>query len=81
MKNKQVHRCPSDKDNKWQTEGTSYQYGLAPILCTPPSQPIDSPWGMEPTVFPLDGDFTNTWHNNGSNVLYADGHVKMKSKQ
>jgi prepilin-type N-terminal cleavage/methylation domain-containing protein/prepilin-type processing-associated H-X9-DG protein len=80
VKNKQVHRCPSDRDNKWQTEGTSYQFGLAPIFCVPPPQPIDSPWGMEPTDFPLDADFSIKWHNLGNNILYADGHVKLNTK-
>ena len=78
VKNTQIHRCPSDKDNYWQTKGTSYHYGFGLIVIP---MCIDSPLNgaMEPTDFPLDGDFTNTWHNRGSNILYGDGHVKIKT--
>ena len=85
VKNKQVHRCPSDKDSLWNTEGTSYSYGfgsLSPALLVTVMVPtsIDSPLGVEPTEFPLDGDFNATWHNRGKNILYADGHVKVDVK-
>lgn len=78
VKNKQVHRCPSDKDNYWKNETTSYDYGFG-IIVIPTC--IDGPFlgNFQPTDFPLDGDFNNTWHNRGKNILYADGHVKIKT--
>ena len=80
-KNKQIFRCPSDKDNMWGTQGTSYDYAggmLEPVVGS--STLIDEPWGLEPTRAALASDFSETWHSVGRVVLYADGHVKVKPR-
>ena len=81
VKNRQIFRCPSDRDNMWNTQGTSYDYAggmLEPIVGS--STMIDEPWGQEPSRVPLVTDFKEDWHAVGRNVLYADGHVKVKPR-
>ena len=80
-KNRQIFRCPSDKDNTWQTQGISYDYGqglLEPAMGF--SQMIDNPFNMEPTEFALAMDYGEDWHSAGRVVLYADGHAKVKPR-
>ena len=75
-RNTQIFRCPSDRDKKWQTEGTSYDYGFTLLDIGMSPQPIDSPFNTEPSQCPLAGDFGTDWHFGKPNLLYADGHVK-----
>jgi prepilin-type N-terminal cleavage/methylation domain-containing protein/prepilin-type processing-associated H-X9-DG protein len=78
VKNRQVHRCPSDTTGWWKSDGTSYDYGFG-LISAPVC--IDAPLpGLEPADCPLDGDFETTWHNRGNNILYADGHVKINTR-
>lgn len=71
-----IFRCPSDKDNTWQTEGTSYDYALGMLNIGMPVQRSNRPWNQENSTCPLISDFSETWHTGGPNVLYVDGHVK-----
>jgi len=75
-RNQQLFRCPSDKTRMWQTEGTSYDYGMGLLDVIMPPQPIDSPFGLEPSQCPVMGDFGTDWHIKQPNVLFVDGHVK-----
>jgi prepilin-type N-terminal cleavage/methylation domain-containing protein/prepilin-type processing-associated H-X9-DG protein len=75
-RNTGIFRCPSDKDKKWQTEGLSYDYGMGMLDVFMPPQPVDLPFGVEPSQCPLCGDFGTKWHTSGPNALFADGHVK-----
>jgi prepilin-type N-terminal cleavage/methylation domain-containing protein/prepilin-type processing-associated H-X9-DG protein len=75
-KDQQIFRCPSDKPKKWQTEGTSYNYGNWMLDVTMPPQPIDLPFGVEPSECPIMGDFEPDWHTRKPNILFVDGHVK-----
>jgi prepilin-type N-terminal cleavage/methylation domain-containing protein/prepilin-type processing-associated H-X9-DG protein len=72
----QIFRCPSDRDNTWQTEGTSYDYALGMLNIGMPVQRSDRPWNQENSTCPLISDFSESWHAGGPNVLYVDGHVK-----
>ena len=76
VRNTQIFRCPSDRKKLWQTEGTSYDYGFTLLDIGLPPQPIDAPYGTEPSECPLAADFENDWHTKKPNVLFADGHVK-----
>jgi len=76
VKNQQIFRCPSDKKKMWQTEGTSYDYAMGMLDIIMPPQPIDLPFGVEPSECPLMGDFETDWHTKKPNILFADGHVK-----
>jgi prepilin-type N-terminal cleavage/methylation domain-containing protein/prepilin-type processing-associated H-X9-DG protein len=76
-RNQQIFRCPSDKPRMWQAEGTSYDYGMGMLDTIMPPQPIDYPFGIEPSSCPLMGDFEADWHIRGPNLLFADGHVKQ----
>ena len=40
-------------------------------------QSIDLPHQIDPVIFPLEVDFSATWHTRGVNELFADGHVKL----
>lgn len=75
-KNQELFRCPSDHDQKWQTEGTSYDYGMFLLDPGMPPQPIDSPFNAEPSRYVIMSDFQPDWHLRGANRLYCDGHVK-----
>lgn len=80
-KNRQIFRCPSDKDNYWTSHGISYNYAdgmLEPVVGV--STLIDSPWGLEPTRVALVSDYKEDWHTAGRVVLYADSHVKVKPR-
>jgi len=79
-KNQQIFRCPSDRDNTYVAEGTSYDYATGMLAPGIGSTLIDEPWGVEPTKAALLYDFSETWHAAGMNVLYADGHVKVKPR-
>ncbi len=74
-KSKKIFRCPSDKDEMWKTEGTSYDYALGMLNIGMPITRIDRPWGTENSNAPILSDFSEKWHTSGVNVLYADGHV------
>jgi prepilin-type N-terminal cleavage/methylation domain-containing protein/prepilin-type processing-associated H-X9-DG protein len=76
-KNTQIFRCPSDKDNKFRDQGTSYDYGTEGFAFV--SYPIDAPFGREPSSVMILYDFVPNWHTRGYIALYADGHVKAKS--
>lgn len=76
VKNQELFRCPSDLDAKWQTEGTSYDYGLQLLTPGMPAQSIDSPFNTEPSRYVVVADFSSSWHTKGANRLYCDGHVK-----
>jgi prepilin-type N-terminal cleavage/methylation domain-containing protein/prepilin-type processing-associated H-X9-DG protein len=80
MRNRQVLRCPSDKDRMWETQGVSYDYGYGGLDVGMPPQPIDSPWTRAPASVVIAGDYSPDWHTKGTNCLYADGHVKMKTR-
>ena len=75
-RNQQIFRCPSDRDKMWQSEGTSYDYGLGMLDTIMPPQPIDMPFGIEPSQCPIMGDFGIEWHIRKPNILFVDGHVK-----
>jgi len=81
-RNKQIFRCPSDKDQMWQTQGTSYDwaYGLLDVGVGMPPQTIDRPWNKNPERVFLSGDYGSDWHSAGPNILYADGHVKVNPR-
>lgn len=70
-----IFRCPSDKSGKWQSEGTSYDYGFGLLGVGMRPQRADRPYRQDATKFPLAGDFEKGWHTSGINVLFADGHV------
>ena len=76
VRNVQIFRCPSDRPKKWQTEGTSYDYGLTLLDIGMPPQPLDYPFNTEPSQCPLCGDFEQDWHFGKPNILFVDGHVK-----
>ena len=82
VKNKQLFRCPSDTDNFYGIEGTSYDYGYdnfdPTIVGTLAIQPVDLPYGTQPVNYWLAGDYMNTWHTKGPIALFADGHVKVQ---
>jgi len=82
-KNTQIFRCPSDKDKKFQEQGTSYDYGYGTLDADVPMpiQPIDWPWNMEPTKVLLMGDYSADWHAKGFVGLFADGHVKTMPRR
>ncbi len=71
-----IFRCPSDTDEMWKTEGTSYDYALGMLNIGMPIQRMDRPWNMENSTCPLVGDFSEHWHPRGPHVLFVDGHVK-----
>lgn len=77
VKNTQVFRCPSDRDNKYKLEGTSYNYGSGWFNVGMGTHELDAPYGQEPSECPVLADAVKGWHNQGLNVLYADGHVKV----
>jgi prepilin-type processing-associated H-X9-DG protein len=83
VKNRQLWKCPSDKDAMYQEQGTSYDYGYGALDADVPMpvQPIDYPWSREPSTVILSGDYSPDWHSIGPNLLYADGHVKARPKQ
>jgi len=76
-RNQQLFRCPSDKLRMWETEGTSYDYGAGMLDIFMPPQPLDYPFGIEPSECPLMGDFGTDWHTRKPNLLFVDGHVKQ----
>jgi prepilin-type N-terminal cleavage/methylation domain-containing protein/prepilin-type processing-associated H-X9-DG protein len=76
-KNTQIFRCPSDKNQYFQTHGTSYDYGTEGFSVIPYS--IDAPFDREPSTVMILYDFVPTWHTRGYVALFADGHVKVKS--
>lgn len=41
---------------------------------------IDCPSGKDPSWTVLAGDYSPDWDTAGSSILYADGHVKVKTK-
>ncbi|MEI6501173.1 MAG: DUF1559 domain-containing protein [Armatimonadota bacterium] len=80
VKNTQIFRCPSDRDNLYQTEGTSYNYGNGFFDADQATWSLDAPpsyWGAESSELPILADSAKTWHGQGVNTLYADGHVKV----
>jgi len=79
-RNRELFRCPSDKDREWETQGTSYDYGYGSLDVGMPEQPIDWPWNRAPTSVLLMGDYSPDWHSKGAVCLYADGHVKIKAR-
>ena len=81
-KNSQIFRCPSDTDKMWETQGTSYDYGYGALDADIPMpvQPLDEPWGLEPSKTILAGDYSPDWHALGPVVLYADGHAKITKR-
>jgi len=80
-KNEKIFQCPSDKDNMYATQGTSYDYGLGLLDYDSflPTVMIDYPWGREPSSTILAQDYSPDWHSAGPVVLYCDGHVKVKT--
>jgi prepilin-type N-terminal cleavage/methylation domain-containing protein len=78
-KNQQIFRCPSDKDDMWKIQGTSYDYGYGALDADLPMpvQSIDAPWGREPSSTLIMGDYSNDWHTKGFVGLFADGHAKV----
>ena len=82
-KNRQIFRCPSDKDKMFQTQGTSYDYGYGALDADIPMpvQPIDWPWDRPPASVIIAGDYSSDWHSIGPVLLYADGHVKIRPKK
>ncbi len=78
-KNRQIFRCPSDKDKMWQTQGTSYDYawGTLDADVPMPVQIIDYPWNRPPASVYIAGDYSPDWHTKGPVILYVDGHVKV----
>ena len=84
VRNSQIYRCASDRDDMYKTQGTSYSYAygfLSPDIVWGRPETIDYPWSTEPTKALLMGDFNNGWHIKGFNALYADGHVKAVAKR
>lgn len=77
VKNTQIYRCPSDRDNKYRTEKTSYNYGSGWFNVGMGVHELDSPYNQEPSDCPILADAVKGWHTQGVNVLYADGHVKV----
>ncbi|MFP3904099.1 MAG: type II secretion system protein [Armatimonadota bacterium] len=75
-KSSEIFRCPSDKDDMWQQEGTSYDYAQGMLNIGMPLQRRDLPFGVKPVQCPLVGDFEDDWHPKGPHVLFVDGHVK-----
>ena len=81
-KSQELFRCPSDKTRKWQTEGTSYDYGFGllspPLVPGIPANPqsIDCPYNTDPSRYVVAADFEEKWHSPGPNMLFCDGHVK-----
>ena len=80
VKNTQIYRCASDKDKMWETQGQSYDYGYGSLDLLMPIQTIDAPWGREASTVLLAGDYSPDWHTKGPNVVYADGHAKIKAR-
>jgi len=80
-KNQQIFRCPSDRDNMFKTQGTSYDYGLGLLDIGMPAQMIDYPWTKEPSKTELAQDYSDDWHSSGMVVLYFDGHAKIKIRK
>lgn len=81
VKNEQIFRCPSDRDNMFQTHGTSYDYALGLLDVGMPTQMIDNPWNKEPSQQMIAQDFSDEWHSTGANVVYCDGHAKLRTKK
>lgn len=77
VKNVQIFRCPSDRDGRFQANGTSYDYGYGFLDVGMPPQPIDAPWGTEASKAVIMGDWNTNWHTKGAIVLFADGHAKV----
>lgn len=83
VKNSQIYRCPSDRDDMFKTQGTSYDYGygsMDPDILLGMTIPIDFPWGREPSTQLIMGDYSPDWHIKGPVVVYCDGHAKVKTK-
>ncbi len=81
-KNQQIFKCPSDRDNMYTTQGTSYDYGLGLLDIGMPVQMIDRPsWEDDPSRAILAQDFSPGWHISGPVVLYCDGHAKVKVRR
>jgi len=80
VRNQELFHCPSDKDRYFQAQGTSYDYGYGSLDVGMPTQCIDWPWNRPPTKVILCGDYSPDWHIKGTMCLYADGHVKAKSR-
>jgi prepilin-type N-terminal cleavage/methylation domain-containing protein/prepilin-type processing-associated H-X9-DG protein len=80
VKNTQVFRCPSDKDDMYKEQGTSYDYANG--LQEPGMKPetLDYPWRTDPCNQPLIFDYSNDWHTKGPVLLYCDGHVKVRAR-
>ena len=74
-KNTQIFRCPSDRDNVFATNGTSYNYADGTLAAT--TTLIDEPWGTESSQAALAWDDRDNWHAAGRVVMYADGHTKV----
>ncbi len=81
VKNEQIFRCPSDKEQMWMEQGTSYDYGFGLLDIGMPYQPIYNPWGKDPSQTVLAGDYSSDWHSVGSAILYVDGHAKMRPRR
>ena len=82
-KNQQIFHCPSDRLATgfcFAVEGTSYDAGLGLLNVFMPDLPIDPEVGSA-SAFLLACDFYPTWHSEGWNGLYADGHVKWKKQK
>jgi len=77
VKNSQVWRCASDRDNMWKVNGLSYDYGNGAFQYLAPSS---YPNFVDAATFVLLFDFSSNWHTKGSVCLYADGHVKIKGR-
>ena len=85
-KNVQMFVCPSDKLKRYLVQKTSYSYTAdffgsmgfpAELMCI--DHPGDKdPNRADPSRFELVWDYSPSWHINGFNILYADGHAKQK---
>ena len=80
-RNPGVFHCPSDRDHMWDTQGTSYDYGFGLLDIGMPVQMIDAPWGRDPSVVVIAGDYSPDWHTKGFVALYADGHVNIRGRR
>ena len=76
-----IYECPSDKDETFDEQGTSYDYGYGSLDEGMPVQYIDNPWGLPPEDVILCGDYSARWHNAGAMLVYVDGHVKLKVRK